>query len=410
MFKEKRIGAVLAVVLSLAMIFTLVGCQPATDGTAADGAAADEPAADEPAADGAAADEPAADEAKQLPEVIRIGWAPSGMSGVFAMATEFMDKAIAEAAEYGIIIELTTKAMSSELEYEEQLKTIESFVQAEMDCIIVCPSSNMETIRQALEAATDNGIPIIMVNLLQKQEGFEIESYIGFDNVTGGAVSGYAMVDYLGGPGVLGTGEKADVTVDDYLDLAKWEEIYADFDWSSITAKVAILEGIAGGFYSDARLKGFKSVIDKCVNIEVVAQIPADWDRQKAVTAMENILQSNPELDAVVAFNTEMAMGALTATENMNRTEVKVFSNDGTEESLASIASDGMMAETWHGFPSWGWYGVEFAVKLVLGQDVPEIFDTRPRTEYKANVDAFYPNTKLDSIDWQAIVDEYLGN
>jgi ribose transport system substrate-binding protein len=349
-------------------------------------------------------------EGKQLPETIRIGWAPSGMSGVFVMATDFFEKAIAEAEEYGFNIELTTKAMSSELEYEEQLKTIESFVQAEMDCIIVCPSSNMETIKRALDAATDKGIPIIMVNLLTKQEGFKIESYIGFDNVVGGAVSGYAMVDYLGGPGVLGKGERVDVPVDEYLDLAKWEEIYADFDWSSITAKVAILEGIAGGFYSDARLKGFRSVIDKCENVEVVAQIPADWDRQKAVRAAENILQSNPELDAMVAFNTEMAMGALTATENMNRTEVKIFSNDGTEESLASIKNGGLMAETWHGFPSWGWYGTEFAVKLVLGQEVPETFDTKPRTEYAANVDSFYPNAKLRPIDWQAIKDEYLKN
>ena len=63
------------------------------------------------------------------------------------------------------------------------------------------------------------------------------------------------------------------------------------------------------------------------------------------------------------------------------------------------------MAETWHGFPEWGWYGVQFAVQLALGEEVPLKYDIRPRTEYSGNADNFYPEPKLEAIDWQTIID-----
>jgi ribose transport system substrate-binding protein len=397
--------------LVLIMVVFLIGCSllaGCKTSTAETTAASTTAASTTAAATTAAAETTAA--AKQLPDVIRIGWAPSGVTGVFKMALDFSDKAIAEAKKEGFNIEVTVKAMPSEMEFAEQVKAIEAFVASEMDAIIICPSSNMETIKPAVKIATDKGIPVIIVNLLEKQEGMDISSYIGFSNSDAGAVNGYAMLDYLGGPGVLGKGDKVDVPADTFLDLAKWEEIFKDFDYSTITGNVAIVEGIAGGFYSEERKKGLLSVLDKCPNLKIVATLPGDWDRQKAVAAAENILQSNPELDAITAFSTEMGLGLGIAVKNMNRPEVATFSQDGTPESLEAIKAGTMMAETWHGFPEWGWYGAEFAVKLALGQEVPAVFDCRPRTEYAGNIDSFYPDVKLDAIDWKGIKETYLNS
>ena len=94
-----------------------------------------------------------------------------------------------------------------------------------------------------------------MVNLLEPQDDIEIASYIGFDNAQAAAVSAYSVLDYFGGPGVLGAGEKVDVKPDDYLDLKWWEETYADADKDAIEAKGAIIEGIAGTFFSQARAR-----------------------------------------------------------------------------------------------------------------------------------------------------------
>ena len=81
-----------------------------------------------------------------------------------------------------------------------------------------------------------------------------------------------------------------------------------------------------------------------------------------------------------------------------------VLSNDGTPETIQAIKDGKILAESWHGFPEWGWYGVKFAVMLALGEDVPLKYDIRPRTEYKGNADDFYPNPKLEAIDWVQIM------
>lgn len=61
---------------------------------------------------------------------------------------------------------------------------------------------------------------------------------------------------------------------------------------------------------------------------------------------------------------------------------VAVFTNDVTPESVDRIKEGKIVAETTHGFPDLGWYGTEFAVTLVFGGQVPNIFDIRPRTVY----------------------------
>lgn len=53
--------------------------------------------------------------------------------------------------------------------------------------------------------------------------------------------------------------------------------------------------------------------------------------------------------------------------ERMGRKEVKIFANDVTPESVERIKEGRLIAETWHGFPEWGWYGTKYAVMLALG-------------------------------------------
>jgi ribose transport system substrate-binding protein len=343
-----------------------------------------------------------------LPKV-RIGWAPPNITGVFKTATDFMEKAAEDAKSAGIDVEIITRAEPDETQVQNQVKAIENLVQLRVDCII-CSPGDAEAVKPALQTATDAGIPIILVNMLEPQEGITAASYIGFDNQVAGSVSGYALLDALGGPGVLGEGEKANVSADDYLDLAKWKEIYADFDYSSIKEKkVAIIEGIAGNFYSNARLKGFHEVVDKAAGIKIVATLPADWDRQKGIAATENILQANAELDAIWSASNEMGIGSSIVCDNLGRTDIILTTNDGTPESIDMIREGKLLAETWHGFPEWGWYGTYFAVQLTYGQgaDVPPTFDVRPRIAYKGNADNFYPNTKLEKLDWVSVIEKY---
>jgi ribose transport system substrate-binding protein len=291
---------------------------------------------------------------------------------------------------------------------------IEDFIQMKVDVIAISPIE-VEVVIPAILKANKAGIPVIIVNLLEPIAGVNVASYIGFDNGEAASVSAYALLDYFGGPGVLGTGRKVAVKPGEYLDLKWWQDLYATVtpeEKAAIKATGAIIEGIAGGFFSQARLIGFHQVIDQYPGIKIVGTLPADWNREKGIKAAEDFLTANPKgkLDFIWAASNEMGLGAMLATEAAGRQEeVKVFTNDVTPESAEMSREGRIIAETTHGFADWGWYGVEYAVRAALGLDVPPIFDIRPRTMYKENADEFYPNPKLEPIDWEAIKAEYLA-
>ena len=283
----------------------------------------------------------------------------------------------------------------------------EDYIERKVDVIAISPIE-VEVVKPAIAKANEQGIPVIIVNLLEPIAGVDVDSYIGFDNTMAGIISAYALVDYFGGPGVLGEGDMVDIEEGTYIDLAWWEDLYADVDPATIDveAKVAIIEGIAGGFFSTARLNGFHAVVDDYPGIEVVGTLPADWNREKGIKAAEDLLSANPpgSLDGIWAASNEMGLGAMLAVEAAGREdEVKIFTNDVTPESADRVAEGRMVAETHHGFPEWGWYGTEFAVTIVCGMDVPQIFDIRPRTMYQDNARLFYPEPALESIDWAGI-------
>jgi ribose transport system substrate-binding protein len=350
-------------------------------------------------------------------EVITIGWTPPDITGVFKTATDYFEKSADDAKKHGIEVEVISQSPATHVAFADQVAIIEDYVQRNVDVIAISPIE-VEVIKPAIKKAYAKGIPVIIVNLLEPIPGVEVAAYIGFDNTDAGRISAYALLDYFGGPGVLGKGKKVDVDPKAYLDLAWWKELYKNVNpkTADIKARVAIIEGIAGGFFSTARLNGFHEVVDPYPGIEIVGTLPADWNREKGIKAAEDFLTSNPpgKLDAIWAASNEMGLGAMLACEAAGRLEiagkgdvgdkyVAVFTNDVTPESADRVAEGKMIAETHHGFPEWGWYGTEFAVTLAKGGKVPYIFDIRPRTMYKANARLFYPSPALEPIDWESI-------
>ncbi len=350
---------------------------------------------------------------------IVIGWTPPDITGVFKTATDFFDKSAADANAHGFQVQVISQSPATHTAFADQVAIIEDYIQRKVDVIAISPIE-VEVIKPALQNANTAGIPVIIVNLLEPIEGVKVDSYIGFDNTVAAEVTAYSLLDYFGGPGVLGAGEKVEVTSDQYLDIEFWRNLYGKLsadEKAQIKARGAIIEGVAGGFFSQARLNGFHNVVDQFPGIEIVgAPCAADWNREKGIKCTEDILQANPtNLDFIWAASNEMGLGAMLASDAANRLElasagpvvgdekVAVFTNDVTPESVDRISESKIVAETTHGFADWGWYGTEFAVKLALGESVPQTFDIRPRTAYVTNARQFYPNPALPVIDWEAI-------
>ena len=207
---------------------------------------------------------------------------------------------------------------------------MEDLITRGVDLILVNPTDS-DAIVNSIIAANEAGIPVITVD--RSSNGGEVVSFIASDNMAGGMMAGEFIVEKLGGKG-----------------------------------KVVELEGVSGTSAARERGEGFNKAIEG-TDIEVVAKQTADFDRVKGLEVMENILQSQPEIDAVFAHNDEMALGALEAIKASGR-DIMVVGFDATDDAVAAVEA-GEMAATVAQQPALiGSMGVETAMKVLNGESI----------------------------------------
>ncbi|MGO3090164.1 MAG: ABC transporter substrate-binding protein [Galactobacter sp.] len=106
-------------------------------------------------------------------------------------------------------------------------------------------------------------------------------------------------------------------------------------------ANVAVLLGPSGNNVTDGRQKGFKDqVAAKYPDIKIVAEQTANASRDEGQKVTAQLLQTNPEIDAVYAFNDEEGLGAMAAVQEAGKTpgkDVKIVSIDGTRNAVQAI-------------------------------------------------------------------------
>ena len=103
--------------------------------------------------------------------------------------------------------------------------------------------------------------------------------------------------------------------------------------------------------------------------LTVVAKQSADFDRSKGLTVAENMLQANPDIQAIFAQNDEMALGAIEAAKSANK-KIFIVGFDGTQDGLKAVEA-GTMAATIAQQPElMGQQGLDAAVKVAKGEKV----------------------------------------
>jgi ribose transport system substrate-binding protein len=258
---------------------------------------------------------------------------PALVSPYFIEAADAAKKA---AAKYGNL-EFTVLAPADETKVDEQVKILEDLIQKKVNLILIS-SGNWEAVAPVLQKAIQGGISVAIFNQLSDVPVLEkigLVSAVGVDEVEGGKVAGQWVAKVLNGKG-----------------------------------KIAILEGVAGDYWTVREGKGIDSVLATNPNIKIVARQPANWERAKGMEVAENILQANKELDLICAMNDNMALGASQAVENGGRRkQIKIIGYNGNVEALKAIAA-GKMDATVNKQPSnVGKTLIEgIAVKLMKGE------------------------------------------
>jgi ribose transport system substrate-binding protein len=189
----------------------------------------------------------------------------------------------------------------------KQLGDIEDFVQQKLDLIVINPTDS-DAIVTAVEEANKAGIPVITVD--RGANGGMVIAHIASDNVAGGMMAGEYVAMLLGEKG-----------------------------------NVVELEGIVGTSAARDRGQGFGAAISKYPDIKIVAKQVANFNRAEGLVVMENILQANPNIDAVFAHNDEMALGAIEAIKAAGLLDkIKVVGFDAVDDAVAAVNAGEMAA------------------------------------------------------------------
>ncbi len=116
-----------------------------------------------------------------------------------------------------------------------------------------------------------------------------------------------------------------------------------DFDGK---CKIAVIEGPLGHSAQIGRIQGYEEIIADYPDMEIVVQQPADWQRDVAMSLVENWIQSGVEFDVIASENDNMALGAVKALEDAGLADkIPVYGVDGNDDALEAI-KEGRMAGT----------------------------------------------------------------
>ncbi len=103
---------------------------------------------------------------------------------------------------------------------------------------------------------------------------------------------------------------------------------------------IVILQGPLGQSGEIDRTKGIEQVLAKYPDIKVLAKDTANWKRDEAVNKMKNWISGfGPQINAVVAENDDMGLGALQALKESGRNDVPIVGIDGIEDGLNAVKS-----------------------------------------------------------------------
>ena len=206
----------------------------------------------------------------------------------------------------------------------EQLSQVEDVIVKKPSAIIFIPV-DYKAMVPAVEKINAADIPV--TNITDRSAGGKFVAYVGANDYSIGLATARKLLKAIGGKG-----------------------------------NVLILEGVKGSLTNTDRVRGFNDAIKENPSVKLLASQPANNQRLQALQVMENLMQSFPSIDGVIALNDPMAVGAIEALEGANRKALVVGIN-GSKEAVELIKSGKLLASgDFNGFIQ-GCIGMEIAVR-----------------------------------------------
>lgn len=268
------------------------------------------------------------------------------------MSNSFTTTLANSAKEQGAAAGVSVTVFDGKKDASNQLNQIESAVSQGYKGIIVEPVSQ-EGVAPGLKAAKEADIPIITVAQKAKQQE-RASSFVGGDDTAAGKLEMEQAISAMGGKGT-----------------------------------VAVLYGPMGSDGQVLRKTGYDEVLKSHPDVTLAFQQTANWDTAEALKVTENWLSTGKTINAIVAQNDSMAIGAQKAIDNAGKSqEIAVYGVDATDDGLNSIKSGGIDGTVSQDTAGMGRMAVDTIVSLINGKSVEKVNYTKATWITKKNADS----------------------
>jgi ribose transport system substrate-binding protein len=273
----------------------------------------------------------------------------------FSVERAGMDKA---AADLGLKITYA----DAEWDAGKQLAQVENFAAKGVDLILLCTADN-EALIPAVGVCKEAGIPLMtFTNVIGPNPDGRFEgvvSFIGTNEVNIGRLLGKMAEDLLGNQ----------------------------------PANIVLIEGTPGTPPQRMRTQGFKEVVAKHPNWQIVySQGIPGWTKEGALAAMEAFLQTGQKVDLVTTHWHAAASAAALALEEAGYPDkVYVTGLEFSKELVPAIKEGKVDMTSNYSIFDTGYLAVETAAKYLRGEKVPEFVEVDVYIVSKDNVDDIEP-------------------
>ena len=235
-----------------------------------------------------------------------------------------------------------------------QNSAIEDYIAQKVDGIVLV-AIDVNGVKPAVTAAKNAGIPVVAIDA-RIPDG-DNAAFIGVDN--------------------KGAGEE----------IGKYFAEYAKTKMGG-SAKVGIV-GALNSFIQNQRLDGFKAGA-AASGVKFLDTVDGQNIQDVALTAAENLMTANPDMNAIYATGEPQLVGAISAVTSQQRTDkVKVFGWDLTAQAIKGIDEGWIVAVVQQDPFQEGVAGVETVLKIKKGEKVNSSIDIPITIVTKENVDKF---------------------
>jgi len=213
----------------------------------------------------------------------------------------------------------------------QQIQQIQELIARDVDLACVVPMKK-EPLVSGIKALGEAGIPVIIVNR-EVAEGCDYVCYTGTDTYDGAVTSAEVLVKAIGAKG-----------------------------------GIVELHQHKGTGPQLLRSKALRDVMAKHPGVELLASVPHNGDRGKAIKETQVLLEKFPALKGIYAHGDNFAIAAADACIEAGRADVAVVGMGGSQEAIEAIRAGKITGTSFQQPEEEGRNAIRLAVRHLKGE------------------------------------------